>query len=127
MIGKNRKGQGALEYLIIIAGVLAIAAIVVMFLTSGGTSGRAQSLAESCRNMAAKCDQNLQLYGSNYDCSYECAKACSDPQKGNADIMDVDTTYDLTDPGSVSCDKDNPSNACDYCSAGRADQIKYLI
>ena len=53
----KRKGQGALEYLIIIAAVLAIAAVVVAFLM--GAFESASSDVEECRTAASRCGVEL--------------------------------------------------------------------
>lgn len=71
---KNTKGQGALEYLIIIAAVLAIAAIVVLFITNAFQSTNT-SLSE-CKTAAAKCATELAT-SEGASCPY-CATDCAD-------------------------------------------------
>lgn len=53
------RGQGALEYLIIIAAVIAIAAIVILFLTGALTASRGAASLSTCKNAAAKCKTEL--------------------------------------------------------------------
>lgn len=68
-----RKAQGSLEYLIIIAAVLAIAAVVVMFLTGalGGTT--AGGNIAQCKVAAAGCKTDLDTAGVT---GASCLKAC---------------------------------------------------
>lgn len=58
------KAQGALEYLIIIAAVLAIAAVVVMFLTGTLSSGGSDAYLAMCKEAATRCYTgiNTQIY-----------------------------------------------------------------
>ena len=69
----GKKGQGSLEYLIIIAAVLAIAAIVVLFLT-GAFSGTDTDSSE-CKTAAAKCAVD-QVTSPGATCGF-CEAACS--------------------------------------------------
>ncbi len=73
------KHQGSLEYLIIIAAVLAVAAIVVLFLTGGLSSANRQALINNCKQAASKC-ANLMATSDIEMCDYsensECYKAC---------------------------------------------------
>ena len=54
-----RKAQGALEYLIIIAAVLAIAAIVVLFLTGAFRGATGGGDLAKCRLAAANCANGI--------------------------------------------------------------------
>ncbi len=78
------RAQGALEYLIIIAAVLGISAVVVLFVSSAfiGSSGGAD--ISKCRLAAANCQKDLAL-GITTSCDY-CIKACTD--SGGRDILD---------------------------------------
>ena len=113
-----RKAQGALEYLIIIAAVLAIAAIVVLFITGafGGAIGGGD--IAKCRMAAATCDQNLEtgVYATGEACEDACKDACQD-SAGN-DVM--------SDPAAaIVCDYDGTSTtACGFCIAGVAASIQ---
>lgn len=69
-----KKGQGSLEYLIIIAAVLAIAAVVILYL-SGILTGTPASFAE-CRLKAAEC-ASMQVAG-DFNCYDTCAGGCTD-------------------------------------------------
>jgi hypothetical protein len=71
------KAQGALEYLIIIAAVLAIAAVTVTFMSGVfGTSSESANIA-LCRQAAASCDNKLAT-GVSKSCP-ECEKSCINP------------------------------------------------
>ena len=73
-----RKAQGALEYLIIIAAVLAIAAIVVLFITGAlGGVGRGGDVAK-CRVAAATCANSVAsgVYQTKAQCLTSCQAAC---------------------------------------------------
>ncbi len=75
-----RKAQGALEYLIIIAAVLAIAAIVVLFLTGAFTGASGGGDLATCRLAASTCKNNLAsgVYQSNASCVNSCIASCDD-------------------------------------------------
>ena len=77
----QRKAQGSLEYLIIIAAVLAISAIVVLFVTGafgGASSSKDISL---CKATASNCGNRLAgSPGSTCsECETSCASGSSDP------------------------------------------------
>ena len=74
------KGQGALEYLIIVAAVLAIAAIVVMFLTGAFRGTQPSAVLSACRNAASQCANYLATTRTE-NCKgtqlgEECKKVC---------------------------------------------------
>ncbi|MFH0987204.1 MAG: class III signal peptide-containing protein [Candidatus Micrarchaeota archaeon] len=56
-LGTGKKGQGSLEYLIILAAVLAIAAVVVLFVT-GAFSGAKTSVTD-CKTASSQCAVEL--------------------------------------------------------------------
>lgn len=70
----TEKAQGALEYLIIVAAVLGITAVVVAFVTGvfGGQKGRASLSA--CKTAASDCAVKLETT-ANPDCT-SCETAC---------------------------------------------------
>jgi hypothetical protein len=71
------KAQGSLEYLIIIAAVLAIAAVTVTFMSGVfGTSSKSANIA-LCRQAAASCDNKLAT-GVSKSCP-ECEESCINP------------------------------------------------
>jgi hypothetical protein len=74
------RGQGALEYLIIIAAVLGIGAVVVLFVTSTFVSQSSSASISACKLAAATCDNRLAL-GVTRSCP-ECISACVDPTTG---------------------------------------------
>ncbi len=119
MIGKSRKGQGALEYLIIIAGVLAIAAIVVYFL-SGATNPR-QTAFSACRNAAAQCRQ-AKFSDPTYDCYPDCVKACADPTTGQ-DLLDGTQLAGVSVDDLRDCDTSGYTSA--YCACVNGD-LSYI-
>ena len=87
-----KKGQGALEYLIIIAAVLAVAAIVVYFLTGALGGQQEQASFAECKNAAAACKNSRLL--TPMDPCVRCEEACSDIGSG-------EELY----PGAVDCCK----------------------
>ena len=75
-----QRGQGALEYLIIIAAVLVVAGVVV-FLVSGSMGGQKSSfLYNSCKQSASEC-RLTKIANPNDPCN-PCIDACSDPTSG---------------------------------------------
>ena len=71
---KQNKAQGSLEYLIIIAAVLAIAAIVVLFLT--GAFKSAGQNAAGCKQAAARCANDVATTNGQAKCGY-CVDSCN--------------------------------------------------
>ncbi|MEM3411991.1 MAG: class III signal peptide-containing protein [archaeon] len=72
-----KKGQGSLEYLIMVAAVLAIAAVVVLFMTGAfKTSTKSASLAK-CEEAFAQCQQKRAI-APTFDCTSICTAGCSD-------------------------------------------------
>jgi uncharacterized protein (UPF0333 family) len=67
MFNDNR-AQGSLEYLIIVAAVLAIGAIVILFLTQSASSGSTSALVAECQSAASKCATTMMTSGLA-DCS----------------------------------------------------------
>jgi hypothetical protein len=72
-----QKAQGALEYLIIIAAVLAISAVVVMFVTGAAGTGKSEALYGACQSAAAEC-KLLQKANPSNPCVI-CEESCADP------------------------------------------------
>ena len=74
------KAQGALEYLIIIAAVLAIAAIVVLFITGAFRGATGGGDIAKCRLAASTCAGNRAsgVYSSGASCISSCVSACGD-------------------------------------------------
>lgn len=70
------KAQGALEYLIIIAAVLGISAVVVLFVTGVFTGSSSGAGISGCRMAASNCGKDLTL-GVGTSCQY-CEAACKD-------------------------------------------------
>jgi len=70
------KAQGALEYLIIIAAVLGISAVVVLFVTGAFTGSSSGASISGCRMAASNCGKDLTL-GISTSCQY-CETACKD-------------------------------------------------
>jgi len=72
-----RKAQGALEYLIIIAAVLAIAAIVVLFLTGAFKSPLNSAQYTACKNAASACAMKKSTGSAGTSaCVADCITAC---------------------------------------------------
>lgn len=95
-------GQGALEYLIIVAAVLAIAAIVVLFLT--GAFQSTSSDIGACKAQAASCATSLLGTPDGTLCGVGACDKCSEE-------------------GMVSVCLPNYPLVLDACVAGRADCI----
>lgn len=74
--GGESRGQGALEYLIIVAAVLAIAAIVVLFLTGAFRGTSAGATVADCKTAAAQCATDLATT-TGAACPY-CDERCAD-------------------------------------------------
>jgi len=113
-----RKAQGALEYLIIIAAVLAIAAIVVLFLTSAykATGGDLQK----CRLSATTCKTSMDTgtYRSYSTCIPGCISACADA--AGFDVLNA--TIKVTQ---ASCVRGTTgAYGCAYCSEGNVTLVQ---
>ena len=114
-----RKAQGALEYLIIIAAVLAIAAIVVLFLT-GAFTGVGADISK-CRLTTATCNNNLAngVYSAKSSCYDACRSSCMLPS--GKDVLNTSITVDAT-----TCPSRTTTGAwgCTYCTEGNATLIR---
>ena len=112
-----RKAQGALEYLIIIAAVLAIAAIVVLFLT-GAFKGTSAEVSK-CRNAASSCVVNVAtgVFSSYSDCVTGCVGACADA--GGKDVLAPTITVSAT-----TCTRAGLALGCAYCAEGNTSIIQ---
>lgn len=77
-------GQGALEYLIIIAAVLGISAVVVVFVTGAFTGSSGGADVSKCRLAAANCQKDMAT-GLSTSCT-QCTGACID--SGGKDVID---------------------------------------
>ena len=89
-----RKGQGSLEYLIIVAAVLAVAAIVIMFLTGAIGSSRDTSDVGQCRIALTNVYNEQQAFGgSSATTESACEEACAD----FTDAYDLCTMEGLTE------------------------------
>jgi len=113
----NAKGQGALEYLIIIAAVLAIAAIVVTMLTGVLEDQQQRAMVTSAQEAASSCHESLvvnMLEPGNYSedhkniCGNICQGTWLDEKVGGVtsdaeDILEAEGydpgTDDLVDDG----------------------------
>ncbi len=92
-----KKGQGALEYLIIIAAVLAIAAIVVLFLSGAFKSASTGGDVGKCKQAASQCATELAT-SSGATCSY-CDEACSGTGLTTTDTATYPTAVDACKAG----------------------------
>ncbi|MEM4222275.1 MAG: class III signal peptide-containing protein, partial [archaeon] len=71
-----KKGQGSLEYLIMVAAVLAIAAVVVLFMTGAFKTGTKSASLARCEEAFAQCQQKRAIV-PNFDCYSLCETGCS--------------------------------------------------
>ena len=115
-----RKAQGALEYLIIIAAVLAIAAIVVLFISGafGGATGGGD--IAKCKVAASTCSNNLisGVYAGKASCQTPCISACA--TAAGLDVMDgtaVSSTNCLATGSGIG------NRACNLCVNGSTASI----
>jgi hypothetical protein len=69
------RAQGALEYLIIIAAVLGVSAIVVLFIGGALSSTTSSASTTLCQQAAANCALRIAIGGV----CYECKTACVNP------------------------------------------------
>ena len=91
------RGQGSLEYLIIIAVILAVSGIVVLYATGAFSTGQGQVDLNSCKQAAAECKIVKQTV-PNDPCRL-CETACKNTVNGQEVFF----------------------NATGMCKAGRAD------
>ena len=90
-----RKAQGALEYLIIIAAVLAIAAIVVLFLTGAFKSPLSSATYSACKNQASACAMKMSTGSAGTSaCVVDCITACKTTDF--KDVVSLTTPVDAT-------------------------------
>ncbi|MBS3060140.1 MAG: class III signal peptide-containing protein [DPANN group archaeon] len=113
-----QKGQGSLEYLFIIAGVLAVASLVVLFLASSAAQSAEQQIISACVGAAAEC-QTLRLGNKNLECPNLCSRACSDPRNG----LDLKTKQKIYDPDTQKLIICPPGSACGSCKVGSIQHV----
>jgi len=107
-----RKAQGALEYLIIIAAVLAIAAIVVLFITGAFKGATGGGDIAKCRLAATTCAGNLATGVYVTQCpAAACVAACV-----NSAGYDLKAPTVLTTP--ALCVTGGTATACISCRSG---------
>lgn len=75
------KGQGALEYLILLAGVLAVAGLAVLFLTSTAQTAAGSQVRALCNIAKQECN-SARLVTPLLDCRNLCQQRCTDPRTG---------------------------------------------
>ncbi len=97
------KGQGSLEYLIILAVILGVAAIVIFFVTGATGAAIEQGTMNKCREATAQCAS--LLFGGSYDCTF-CEEACIDT--GGYDIISG---------------TEGSGTACELCKAGETNEL----
>jgi len=108
-----RKAQGALEYLIIIAAVLAIAAIVVLFLTGAFKSPLSSATYSACKQQTSACSMKLSTGATQINCQADCMTACTNTKGNDA----VATTIPVT---AAACAVGGAGTAtgCSKCTTG---------
>jgi len=87
-----RKAQGSLEYLIIIAAVLAIAAIVVLFMTGAFKSSRTSADVSACKQAASDCAQTIATSGLTNCSGTNICDACPNDTTGASGITTINKT-----------------------------------
>lgn len=108
-----KKAQGSLEYLIIVAAVLAIAAVVVLFLS--GTFKGASGGTVACKNEASQCSIT-QATTTGHNCTSGCITACT-----GTDGKDVIAKTVV--PTTVNCVMSGAATGCANCSTGSSSVI----
>ena len=103
---KQNKAQGSLEYLIIIAAVLAIAAIVVLFLT--GTLKSTDQGVSACKAAASRCATE-KATSTAAECNY-CIASCPNTGMNASGNWSNDSTKSY-------------NNASDACMDGNPEAI----
>lgn len=114
-----RKAQGALEYLIIIAAVLAIAAIVVLFITGAFKGASGGGDIAKCRLTAATCANNIATGGATVaGCRPTCITSCADAS--GDDVLNTSIVVSLTNcVGRLT----TTAFGCAYCAEGNTTLI----
>ena len=81
-----KNAQGSLEYLIIIAAVLAVTAVVVMFITGAFGTSKSSASTSTCQTATSSCFNKIQtgtaLKGAGGGCDTICNTGCIDPTTG---------------------------------------------
>jgi uncharacterized protein (UPF0333 family) len=116
-----RKAQGALEYLIIIAAVLAIAAIVVLFLTGAFKGATGGGDIAKCRLAASTCASNIAsgVYSGSAGCITSCVSACGD--SSGKDLISL--VVPVPSVTSATCTRAGGATGCAYCTEGNTSLI----
>ena len=116
-----RRAQGSLEYLIIIAAVLAIAAIVVLFMTGAFKSSSTTAKISECKTEAARCANTLATTDTGYSINYngEVIETCNTAQEPGNPCYDActDNGKDILVEGS------SQLNAFYYCIMGMPEEV----
>lgn len=118
------RGQGALEYLIIIAAVLAIAAIVVVVLSGAFGGGQKSATVGKLQTAASTCSKTLSAEGETVGepngafCNSTCSEwdeadisAATVTTEGLDEIEGGDTNYSTVynkDPAWIACISGRP-------------------
>ena len=113
-----KRGQGSLEYLIIIAAVLAIAAIVVLFLTGAFSGASSTGDLSLCKDTASKCATELATSASVMCSVTMCESSCN--------AAGINVTFSGTCPSTYDegVNTNIPiTNATTMCRLGRPDCI----
>ncbi len=116
-----RKAQGSLEYLIIIAAVLAIAAIVVLFMTGAVKSSSTTAKISGCKTEAARCANTLATTDTGYSLNYngQIIETCNPAQETGNPCYDACTVNGQD----ILIQDSSQLNAFYYCIMGEPEEI----
>lgn len=82
------KAQGALEYLVIVAAVLGIAAVIVAVISGMFASQKRRASLSECKSAASQCAEEM-VTATNPPCNY-CEDACKGVDvAGNTSAVDI--------------------------------------
>jgi len=112
-----RKAQGALEYLIIIAAVLAIAAIVVLFLTGAFKSPLSSATYSACKQQTSACSMKLSTGATQANCQADCITACTNTKGNDAVATGVAITQANKDT-TCAVGGTGTATGCSKCTTG---------
>ena len=109
-MSKKNNAQGSLEYLIIIAAVLAIAALVILFVTGSFGASKSSADISKCKAAASKCGVE-KATSQQAPCTY-CESACPKP------LWDECKQGEAASISSIECKKTSECNqkACNLVS-----------
>ncbi len=117
------RAQGALEYLIIIAAVLAISSIVIFFLTGTFGGQKEQATLNDCKQAASNCKVK-HMNTMNPNCP-ECEEACVDSVSGEPIAPDAVQLCKEGEPAEIKLPKKNETEENETTNTAPNAQFSY--